>query len=905
MSILPNRPPITLPETKHPKQFGLTNDQVHRSRKVYGSNSLSKKKREGFFTKLLQNFGDPMIRILLIALCINILFTLRGSGMMESIGIGIAILLATMVSTLSEYGNEKTFEKLQEDAARIRCHVYRAGELTELPIDEIVVGDLILLQAGDRIPADGALISGELEVDQAALNGESTEAQKIGDKALKDQAHCTDLLNINCVFRGSVVCSGEGQMQVTAVGDKTFYGNIAGQVQEETRESPLKVRLAHLAGTISKFGYMAAIAVSLAYLFHAIMINQNYSFSNILSYFAKPEIFIKDLFQALILAVVVMVMAVPEGLPMMITVVLSSNMRRMLKDHVLVRKLVGIETSGSLNILFADKTGTLTQGKLKVVSFICGNNRTYSNVQGLYNHRKLWDVLALSITANTDAVMSGHGKNRTAIGGNATDRAALQYIDAYPIDHSMMDIVSKTHFTSQNKYSSATIHSGSRSITLIKGAPEKILPFCKEYYSENGAKLPWIYRNEMLVTMKRLSGNAVRLLAVAISETPISPNRVFDSLALVGILCIQDPIRPEAKAGVSKVMKAGIQIVMITGDSLDTAMAVAHEVGLVKGKNDLAMTSDELSKLDDKQLEAILPQLRVVCRALPADKSRLVKVSQNKGWVVGMTGDGINDAPALKKADVGFSMGSGTEVAKEAGDIIILDDNIHSIAKAILYGRTTFKSIRKFIIFQITVNLCAVTVSIIGPFIGIEKPITVMQMLWINLVIDTLAGLAFGGEPPLNRYMEEPPKHREIPIINRYMWGQILITGFYTAILCLFFLKVPLLHKFFRVSPDDRYLQTAFFTLFLFCGIFNSMNTRTQKTNLLEYISLNKAFIVIMSMIAVLQIAFIYVGGTLFRTTPLTFMELLVTISLAATVIPVDILRKFLFSKFNKKKERL
>jgi calcium-translocating P-type ATPase len=356
-------------------------------------------------------------------------------------------------------------------------------------------------------------------------------------------------------------------------------------------------------------------------------------------------------------------------------------------------------------------------------------------------------------------------------------------------------------------------------------------------------------------------------------------------------------MRPNAAAGVSFVMSAGIQVVMITGDSVDTAAAIAREAGLIKDSSDLVMTSDQLAKMSDIDISGLLPRLRVVARAMPSDKFRLVKIAQHKGLVVGMTGDGINDAPALKKADVGFAMGSGTEIAKEAGDIVILDNNLISIAKAILYGRTIFKSIRKFIIFQLTVNLCAVSISIIGPFIGVHMPVTVMQMLWINLVIDTLAGLAFGGEPPLEYYMKEQPKKRNEPIINKYMWTQICFTGVYTALIGLLFLKLSFFKAMFRPSSTNEYFLTAFFTLFLFAGLFNSLSARTHRINLFANIGGNKAFIRIMSLVAVMQIVFIYLGGSIFRTSGLTLKELLICICIAFTVIPVDMIRKVIMSK--------
>ena len=373
----------------------------------------------------------------------------------------------------------------------------------------------------------------------------------------------------------------------------------------------------------------------------------------------------------------------------------------------------------------------------------------------------------------------------------------------------------------------------------------------------------------------------------------------FKHLTLVGIISIKDEIRNEVKEALALVTKAHIQTVLITGDNKDTAQSIAKEVGLITSPQDLLLTSSELNNMSDSELKEKLPYLKVISRALPQDKSRLVKLSQEQGLVVGMTGDGVNDAPALKKSDVGFAMGSGTDVAKEAGDIVIIDNNFLSITKAILYGRTVFKSIRKFIIFQLTINMCAISISIIGPFIGIDTPVTVIQMLWINMVMDTLAGLAFSYEPPDLDYMNEYPKTKTEAILNPYMLNEILITGLYSSLLCLFFLKSPFINSFYR---SNTHLMSAFFGLFIFMGIFNSLNSRTTSLNIFKYITKNKIFILIISLIALIQILMIYYGGTIFRTIGLNTQEFLLMIILASTVIPIDILRKLILKILKKQR---
>jgi P-type Ca2+ transporter type 2C len=872
---------------------GLTPNEVISSKEKYGNNQLSRRERNTFFHQLIDNFKDPIINILLMALAINILFAIKNFEWYESAGIAIAILLAAFLSTISEYGSEKAFEKLQKEANETVSKVKRSNGLFELPINDIVVGDYIFLQAGEKIPADGVIVSGELYVDQSALNGESKEVYKTPANIRESNHDKANFMQKDRLFRGSIVCSGEGVMLVTQVGNNTFYGKIAQEIQEEQRDSPLKLRLKKLAQTISRFGYMGAGAVVVADLFNSIVMDQGFDMERILAVIKTPPILLGNIFHAITLAVTIIVVAVPEGLPMMITVVLSSNMKRMLKDNVLVRKLVGIETSGSLNILFTDKTGTITKGKLQVISILSGNCTEYTTAAELSGNPELYNLFDLSAVYNTSCSITNSGETTKVIGGNATERAILEFFTAHTQKHQNAQIKSRIPFNSVDKFSAAEITDRNRQIVLIKGAPEKILANCTRYYDANGTPKALTSLNSLQKMMNKMAGKSIRLLAVATSDTSIKDTGDIKNLTLIGIIGIRDDVRPEAAAAIRQVIRAGIQVVMITGDNKDTALAIAQEAGLMGGDQESAiLTSSELALLTDDELEKILPKLRVVARALPSDKSRLIKVSQQLGLVAGMTGDGVNDAPALKKADVGFSMGSGTEIAKEASDIVIMDDNFHSISKAILYGRNIFKSIRKFIIFQLTVNLCAVIVSIIGPFIGVHTPITVLQMLWINMIMDTLAGLAYSGEAALEEYMNEPPKRRDEPIINLYMMTQIGFTGIYTAALCILFLKAPIIPGLFRGSEGSQYMMTAFFGLFIFASIFNSLNARTYRLNLLAYIEKNRYFMIIMTFVVIVQILLIYYGGPLFRTSGLSLSEFFIVLVLAFTVIPIDMLRK-------------
>ena len=845
---------------------GLTEKEVIQSRKKYGSNEISKAGKESFLKMLIGTLGDPIIKILLIALAVKTLFLFHDFDWYETVGIVIAIFLASFISTISEYGSEKAFEKLEEDASKIKTKVKRNGKIKEIEINDVVVGDIINIEAGDQIPADGKIITGSIFVNESNLNGEMKEKEKkVSSK----------------VYRSTVVYSGIATMEVEEVGDKTIYGKLAEEVREKTQDSPLKLRLVKLAEQISKLGYLGALLVSISYLFSIIVINNNFNIILIKDTITNLPVMFGHILHAITLSVTIIVVAVPEGLPMMITLVLSSNMKRMLKSNVLVRKLTGIETAGNINILFTDKTGTITKGNLSVVGIIDPKGQKYLNEEELKENKVYHKMVKLALTANN---ASSYDDTNKAIGGNITDRAILNFFKNENLKYT---ITSKIPFSSEEKYSLTQITHQGKNINLIKGAPEIIVDKCTHYY-DNGKKYALMHKQKIKSQIKEATDRGIRVLAFATCESKNTIKR----LSLMGLVYIKDEVRPAAIKGLNLINKAGINTIMITGDNIDTAKAIGKEVGLIKSDKDIILTSDELHKMQDEEIKKILPKLKILARALPQDKSKLVKIAQSEQLVVGMTGDGVNDAPALKKADVGFAMGSGTEVAKEASDIVILDDNLLSISNAVLYGRTIFKSIRKFIIFQLTMNICAVSISIIGPFIGVDTPVTVIQMLWINMVMDTLAALAFSYEPALEEYMEEVPKKKDEMIINRYMKDEILFTGLFSALMCVLFLKLPLIHKVFRDSKNDKYLMTAFFGLFIFMGIFNSFNARTHRLNLFSNLSKNKVFVAVILFILIVQIYLIYYGGEVFRTYGLNFFEFEIMILLSMLVIPVDFLRK-------------
>lgn len=851
--------------------LGLSRQQVEDAARRGLDNRLTARRRAGFFKKLLEELNDPIIRLLLAALCVNLLFLLRGEGWFETLGIALAILAASVISALSEYSSESAFARLQEEAARAVCRVRRDGLIREVPVEELVEGDIVLLEAGEGIPADGWLRQGQLQCDQSALSGESREASKTA-APLPDRPPRWETGHRQLLFRGSVVTAGEGVFQVLRCGDRTLLGSMALSLQEEPRESPLRLRLGRLAGGMSRMGYGAAALVAGADLFHRVWLDNGGIPSLMLAELSQVSSVLELGLHAAMLAMSVLIVAVPEGLPMMITVVLSRSMGRMQRDHVMVRRLMGIETAGSLSLLFTDKTGTLTRGRLAVEGLMLGDGTILSPGE-LSRLPELWQPLRESCLLNSGAQWSG----KRALGGNATDRALLELAGDGPVAAERTRYIP---FDPEKKYAAAAVRGGCFS-GYIKGAPELLLPRCVRWMSREGAQ-PLSDPDTVERTWRQQAGHGMRVVCICAGPEE-------GGLMLLGLALLRDGLRPEAPAAVRAMQNAGVQTVMVTGDSPDTAAAIARKAGLLRGGG-RCLTSGELAELTDRQVQELLPALRVVSRALPTDKSRLVRLAQNAGYVVGMTGDGINDAPALRLADVGFAMGSGTRVAKEAGDILILDDNIASIVRAILYGRTIFRSIQRFLVFQLTMNLTAVGISVLGPFLGVDTPVTVIQMLWINLIMDTLAGLAYAGEPPLERYLERPPLPREAPILTRGMACQIGGLSLYLMGLCAAFLRVPVFRQLF--GPEDGPFLTAFFALFVFGGLFSAFCARAEGKNLLRGLWRNRSFLAVMGLCAAVQLLLLYVGGPLFRTQPLPLRQLARVVLLAASVVPADLLRK-------------
>ena len=871
---------------------GLTDQEVEKSRAEHGSNAVASQEVETFWDKLLGNLKDPIIIILVVALGVTILLWVFGHAeWYEGAGIAIAVFIATFVATWSEHSNENKFQQLLEEASLILVKVFRNGQLVEISINNLVVGDHILLQPGDTVPTDGPLISGHLDVDQASLTGESEPVKK---QAITSEDKVEEE---NQLFRASLIIDGEAVMRTSAVGDKTRYGQTMKEIlSADDRLSPLQEKLKVLGGQISTFGYIGASFIFVAFMLNHIFLQGG----GLEAYFTGYETgeIVKHIVTAAILAIIVIVVAVPEGLPMMIAMVLAINMKKLLHVKVLVRKLLGIETAGSLTVLFSDKTGTLTQGKLSVEEFIIGNNQRYQKLDAIPD--KIQNMMAFALRNNTSAMIDTSDPNDPKmVGADRTEQAMLRFVTPLLEQKAPLKIVETIAFNSSRKFSATQVE-GEHNLTLVKGAAEVILNNCSHYLDADGNRVELTDKSVLYEEMHQLSERAMRLLAVAIIEEPITEEKNLpQAMTLVGIFGMRDALRPTSYQSVKNAKNAGIHVIMITGDAKETARAIGTDVGLLEDDPQAkVITSTELGEMSDEEVKAVLPHLYVVSRAFPTDKSRLVRLAKELGWVVGMTGDGVNDAPAVKNADVGFSMGSGTEMTKESSDIVILDDNFSSITKAVLYGRTLFKSIRKFLVFQLTVNVSAILVAFFGPFFGFDLPLTMTQLLWLNIIMDTLAGLAFAGEAALERYMLEKPIPKDTQLINGDMWSSVLINGCIAALLSIIFLTNDGVKGLFTGGHElgtpeaELSFLTAFFAFFVFMHVFNTFNARTQGLNLFENFFDNKLFPPVIGIIIVVQTLIITFGGEIMRTVGLTGQEWLYVLAFSFILVPVDLIRK-------------
>ena len=867
---------------------GLSDSQVNDSKAKYGTNELAKKESESLWSMFIGAFDDIWIKVLCAALVLKIVLAVLGmfvpalsgeNDVVEIISIIIAIGLATGFSTLSEYRNASRSEALQEEYNKTYAKVMRNGKLVNILTSEIVKGDTILVQAGDKVPVDGILFEGHIKVSQAALNGESRDENKTAANTM-DDAESTDYASASKVFMGSVVTSGEGYMVATVIGDQSELGKINKALtdsdEEEERKDTSSLKLEVVAAGIGKLGVSAAaIAGVLHVVLNLVRANEAATVVSVLLLAAE----------AVMLMASIVIMAVPEGLPMMNSLVQSMNTEAMYKKNILVSHKAAFSDSAYMNVLFSDKTGTITQGNLSLVEFITGDGK---NVDSIKNSEFIE-----AITLNNLAKVSSEGK---AIGSNNMDRALLSYALNNGYDDSKNDtdkVEDISGFDSEKKCATVTLKDG---LVYWKGATENIIEQVTHYMLPDGEEKEFTAEDKKIVEEQMLAEakRTMKLLSVA----KISNGKTV----LMAVLCLRDNVRTDAVETVEILNHAGIQVVMVTGDAEETATAIAKEAGILKNeKKDVVLTHEELEKMSDEELKKVLPDLRVVSRAKPLDKKRLVSMSQQLENVCGMTGDGVNDAPALKQADIGFAMGDGTAVAQEAGDVVILNNSLTSIKDCVLNSRTMAKSVGKFLIFQLTVNISTLLMNIIAPILGWTEPFSIVQILWINLIMDTLAAMAFGGEPILDRYMEDQPAKRTDNILTTYIKSAIGTSAIFITLGSILILEnIAGITSF--VTPADcadpeLYEKTFMFAFFIYSIIFNSLNTRSEKYNLFEHISENKNFIRVMGAIFILQTIIIQIGGKVFDTTMLNVKALLVSMVLAVLIIPVDLIRKVIISK--------
>ncbi len=866
---------------------GLSDSQVNKSKQEFGTNELAKRETESLWSMFIGAFNDIWIKVLCAALVLKIALAVLGmfvpamageNDVVEIISIILAIGLATGFSTLSEYRNSSRSEALQEEYSKTFAKVMRDGKLINILTSEIVKGDTILVQAGDKVPVDGLLFEGKIKVSQAALNGESRDEDKTAASDMAD-AESTDYASASKVFMGSVVTSGEGYMVATVIGDASELGKINKALtddnEEDERKDTSSLKLEVVAAGIGKLGVSAAAIAGVLHVALSIFrANEAVSVVSVLLLVAE----------AVMLMASIVIMAVPEGLPMMNSLVQSMNTESMYKKNILVSHKAAFSDSAYMNVLFSDKTGTITQGNLSLVEFITGAGNLTDSIQS--------SEFMEAITLNNLAKVS-EGK---AIGSNNMDRALLTYALnlGYDASASGQDKVQEiSGFDSEKKCATVTLKDGS---VYWKGATENILDKVTHYMAPDGQVQAFSAADKKAVEAQMIAQakRTMKLLSVA----KITDGKTI----LIAVLCLRDNVRTDAVETVEILNSAGIQVVMVTGDAEETAVAIAKEAGILKDENtDVVLTHEELEEMSDEELKKKLPHLRVVSRAKPLDKKRLVSISQQLENVCGMTGDGVNDAPALKQADIGFAMGDGTAVAQEAGDVVILNNSLTSIKDCVLNSRTMAKSVGKFLIFQLTVNISTLLMNIIAPVLGWTEPFSIVQILWINLIMDTLAAMAFGGEPILNRYMKDKPALRTDNILTGYIKSAIGTSSIFITLGSILILEnIGGITDF--VTPagcanPELYEKTFMFAFFIYSIILNSLNTRSERFNLFEHIGENKNFVLVMGAIFIMQTVIIQIGGEVFGTTILSVKALFVSMLLALLIIPVDLIRKAIVSR--------
>ena len=874
---------------------GLSDAEVRASREKYGENVLTPPARTPMWKLFLEKFSDPIIRILLVALLLSIAVAVYHvatgeagmSALFEPAGIALAILLATVVGFLFEMSAARKFDILNQVNDDQPVKVVRDGHILEIPKRDVVVGDIVMLNAGDEIPADGVLLSAvSVQVNESSLTGEPMATKTTVEADFDKEATYPS----NAVMNGSTMLGGYGVMRVTQVGDATEYGKVyTGSQIENNTQTPLDKQLNTLASFITKASYVIAAIILIART--AIYLSDH----PVLDWLS----FGSYLLSTAMIAVTVIVVAVPEGLPMSVTLSLAMSMKRMLANNNLVRKMHACETMGAATVICTDKTGTLTQNQMRV------SEADFAYAPDSNTKEIIYEGIAANSTAHLDEGANGVMK----VLGNPTEGALLLWLADQGVDYAALrnqaHVVEQLTFSTERKYMATVVDSPllKHRVVYVKGAPEYVMNFCSQQITAQGLVPMESSRPAVEAKLLQYQNQAMRTLGFAYALVgDDEPYFVAGHLAphirltFLGVTAIADPVRKEVPEAVAECLQAGIQVKIVTGDTPATAREIARQISLWKpedGDRNI-ITGPEFANLDDKTLLERIPDLKVIARARPMDKERLVKLLQSQDEVVAVTGDGTNDAPALNAAQVGLSMGDGTSVAKEASDITIIDNSFGSITKAVLWGRSLYRNIQKFILFQMTINVAACLIVLIGAFLGTESPLTVTQMLWVNLIMDTFAALALASLPPDERVMRDKPRHLNDNIVTRAMGKGIIGTGI-AFVLLLFGLLQYFKHvdvtsiaqfdlslflaNFFNFSPVHegltRYELTLFFSIFVFLQFWNMFNAKAFGNVQSAFSRLNtcKGFLWVTLIILAGQILIVSVGGSLFSVTPLQLMD--------------------------------
>lgn len=989
-----------------PSEGGLTEEAIARSRQTFGVNRLTPLPREPIWKKFLEKFDEPIIKILLAAALLSMAVDLfrppleaarylagglvvclalaglaathvlgrrewipsllfltalvlwpvglaTGHASYDGLAVMIAVVLATGVAFLSEYKSDREFEILNARKDALHIKVIRGGQFQTLPLEEVLVGDRVVLETGDEIPADGWVIQAtDLYVDQSLMTGESEPVRK---RAQSDQETADGPEQPGCLYRGTQVVEGVGEMLVAEVGDHTYLGQIARRLTSEAGEAeaeagapgddqqrrvkhkltiakeytPLQQKLEHLAGLISRIGYGAAAAIFLALLIRGV-------FTGVLRWPASAADLVDIaavLLDYFLYMVIIIVVAVPEGLPMSVTVSLALAMRKMTRANSLVRQLVACETIGSTTVICSDKTGTLTQNKMRVARLswdgqaLERNQAAGSRLRASFPEARAitpldWIVLnaAVNATANLEE------KNGALVPvGSSTEGALLLWLHEggveYPTLRLQFPPVYQVHFSSERKRMTTVIRHGGRLVALVKGAPEWLLEQATDYLASDGSVRPLTpeLRTATAALLAAAATQAMRTLAFGQVVLPADARADGDDLHALrdvleeglvysGFVAIRDPLREDVREAVAECRRAGIEVKMITGDNIETARAIGTEIGLLDRPDALVLTSAEFHALDDAAVKERLPRLRILARAQPLDKLRMVTLLQELGEVVAVTGDGTNDAPALKRADVGLAMGrAGTEVAKEASKIVLLDDAFSTIVKAVRWGRSLYENIQRFLQFQLTINVSALVIAFLGPLVGVKPPFTILQLLWINVIMDTFAAIALCSEPPRPGLMRVPPKRRDDNILTKPMLGTIATTAAFFIVVMLALLLgmrgmpgdpeqgIPELHGWFAGAgpwssefPVLTVRQaTIFFTVYVFFQVWNEINCRSLVPEVSGFRGLrrNPIFLGVVGLIVLGQVLIVTLGGAVFQVEPLALGDWLAIAACTSSVL--------------------